>query len=359
MNPIRALFLAALLSTGAAALAVPESIPTERAAFKEHVRALHKRAAEGDYTANDALAALKRRGLGAPGDYLNVYALEKQYAERPTPGLCERIGIAYIEGAGGHDRDPQRAVDWWQRGAELNDTGSLFSLGRVLALGELLKPGDRVKIDRAAGARYLERASERGDSRSAYRLSLLAEEERDISAMVGYLQRAVEMRNGPAAVKLGLLHLHGEGVAADPAKALRLFEEAAKDGYGPGNVEAGRLLLVGAPGLERDRVRAAAAFKRALRSPSAVVRQRLREVFDPELDNLALRGAQRALHLRKGLAGTALLAELERAAAEVPEARDLVTLVRHEREAAVAARIGRRPADQPGREPAKHSSESN
>lgn len=72
-----------------------------------------------------------------------------------------------------------------------------------------------------------------------------------------------EKGDGPALVRLGLMHANGLGISRDDAAAVRLFRLAAERGHAEGELMLGSMYAAGEGGLKRDHQEAGRWFARA------------------------------------------------------------------------------------------------
>lgn len=72
-----------------------------------------------------------------------------------------------------------------------------------------------------------------------------------------------ETGNATARFNLGWLYRNGQGVAVDNARALRLWEQAARSGHAEAQMALAMLLDQGAPGVEADREQALLWYRAA------------------------------------------------------------------------------------------------
>lgn len=124
--------------------------------------------------------------------------------------------LALILDLGGND---VKAVEWYRKAAEQNDTESQLLLAQHLATG------DGVEQDESLALHWLERAAEAEDSQAMMALAMAYAEgqlglAKDEQKAVLWLQRAGEKGNVNAASQLYESYTQGTlGLAPDPQKA--------------------------------------------------------------------------------------------------------------------------------------------
>ena len=102
------------------------------------------------------------------------------------------LGVMYDTGEG-VSQDPRQALEWYRKAASLGDKVAMFNVAVLYDAG-----ADGVPKDHCEAARWYGQAAERHDGRAEYNLALM------LTA--------------------------GDGIPRDPARAQRLFANAARDG---------------------------------------------------------------------------------------------------------------------------------
>lgn len=155
--------------------------------------------------------------------------------------------------------DAERAVAAYEQAADAGNTWAMLSLA------EMLVRGDLVPVDRDRARSLIERAISSGNVRDgAYALGNLyrgANPPDMVSAVKAY-EQAMAAGDDGAALTLARIFLRGEGVPADPARALSLIESAIAAGnVGDGSVALGNFYRSQEP---PDYAKAATAFEQAI-----------------------------------------------------------------------------------------------
>ncbi|PPJ49317.1 sel1 repeat family protein [Rhizobium sp. KAs_5_22] len=123
------------------------------------------------------------------------------------------------------DSEPEQALDWYRKSAELGSALGQYNLGVAYQNGM----GGPVDADKAI--EFYRKALDQGDSFAAYNLAVLYDEgtlvDRDMVQAIKLYEVAVKGGNVDAMVNLAITLEKGDGVTADKAAALALFEQAA------------------------------------------------------------------------------------------------------------------------------------
>ena len=122
---------------------------------------------------------------GHPTDYSQAFALNSRAAALGLPDAILAMGWFYFNGCG-TEKDLRQAERWYLRSARAGEPRAMFSLGEIAC--------DEGAFE--AAHRWFEMALKHGHARSGY--------------------------------WLGKLHWRGQGVPADRARAMKLFEKAAR-----------------------------------------------------------------------------------------------------------------------------------
>ncbi|WP_312430137.1 tetratricopeptide repeat protein [Achromobacter sp.] len=96
---------------------------------------------------------------------LEAFKWWQRAAEAGEPHSQNLLGLAYVEGKWGVDRDPAVAVSWFERAAAQSDRDGLVNLGEIYYLGEI------VPVDYARARTLFEEAIEQGSARAPRFLS--------------------------------------------------------------------------------------------------------------------------------------------------------------------------------------------
>jgi hypothetical protein len=201
----------------------------------------------------EMVEALNAYAVYKMGRYGEAYAAWLALAEKGNAQGILNVA-AMLEAGQGVARDPEAAVGWWRRGAELDDALSIHSLSRAY------RDGAGVAADAAEADRLLERAASSGSVAAQRELgrARLAAADRDGARL--WLRRAADA--GDPAARADLDALDGSAQAAEAgalpeadrrrvAAFLRDLDDAANardEGWLTGAIAADAAIDVRLPG---------------------------------------------------------------------------------------------------------------
>jgi len=188
-----------------------------------------------------------------------------------------------------------RALDLLAAAADEGDVVAMKRLAEIHAAGKY-----GVEADIATAVGYYDRAVEANDNAARRSLAgiLLAGNgvPADPMRAVELLQAAVDAGDATAPVTLARLYTQGrDGVPHDGAKALALLEPLAEDGTAGPLVALGNLFRTGAPGVEADPAKAVAYYQQATDLDNNTARRSLASLLID--DDAGVEDADRALAL--------------------------------------------------------------
>ncbi len=147
--------------------------------------------------------------------------LELERKNQADDNLFYKIGIMYKNGLG-TQKDMLKAIDYFKRSAELNNTNAK----RTIALEYL--SGKHLEQDIEKGLEMLTECADRGDTLSCYKLGKIYFKGeivyKDLNTAEKYFLKASEKENQYALYSLGTLYLEKEKYNID--KAVKYFEKA-------------------------------------------------------------------------------------------------------------------------------------
>ena len=149
--------------------------------------------------------------------------VEQSDAPKTAEEQCQ-LGIRYLLGTDGVDRDVAEAVNWFRKAAEQGHPGGQHELGFRYRYGEGVP--------------------------------------QDTKEAVKWFRSAAEQGLAPAQCELGLCYLHGIGVPKDFEKSVEWFRKAAEQGFAPGQHELGFRYYHG-DGVPQNRVEAYGWIRKA------------------------------------------------------------------------------------------------
>lgn len=207
-------------------------------------RALLRPLAEaGDTAAQVLLASLLFNGDGGPRDPAAALALYQRAAEAGAPEAMMPLAMGLADGWAGAP-DPAAARRWMEAAAQAGDPRALHALA-------LDTPGADADPREAFRA-----AAEAGSLPAMAQMAALSSTPMEAFT---WWQRAAEAGHAPSQLKVAQYLLNGvEGVvAADPARAVALFTQAARRNDSEAHYALGALHSTGQAGVGQDPVAAA------------------------------------------------------------------------------------------------------
>lgn len=211
-------------------------------------------------TARPGLESMAERGVGGAEFALGVLDLHGMLGERDVARACAHFAAALDKGFGGakfrhaeciEKWQPARALALMQEAATAGHVGASERLGRLCLEA---KPPDLP----CAFAR-LERASREGRPSATALLGRMHAEgiggKADPARAARLYREAADQGEPSARNNLGELHERGRGVGQDPAKAFNYYLSAAVTGFPPAQFNVGRLYATG-KGTEKNLVEA-------------------------------------------------------------------------------------------------------
>lgn len=175
------------------------------------------------------LGYMYRVGMGRAVDEARMLDYYLQAAEMGNLRARTNVGTAFIRGQGVPPL-PEEGILWYRLAASSGWTNA------ITALGDSFRRGVGVKQDHVEAARLYAAAADAGqiDAMSNLGRAYLAGQgvEKDIERGLDLLLKATEMGNQYAPFFAGQVFLRGEkGVKRDSARALSLYELAARRGF--------------------------------------------------------------------------------------------------------------------------------
>jgi uncharacterized protein len=233
-------FVAAEESLGifyAAGIGMPQPDPGEALTW------YRKAAQHGSVDAATNIATMYATADGIPRDMDAAILWFRQAAE--AGGATAQYNLALIYGRGdGVARDQQKSLDWLVKAADQDVIPALLNLGN-----RYLHPLDGSKPDVPRAMQRYQRAAELGDGLAQAILgdiysggTLLAA---DYEKAVRWYRMAADQGQREGEFGLAARYVLGQGVAADPAEAFRWFKAAADQGHADAQYDLGRVYEAG------------------------------------------------------------------------------------------------------------------
>ena len=199
----------------------------------------------------------------------------KRRSDEGVSSAQSALGWIYRWGAGGVDKDINKAMQEWEKAVQMGDPEGCNGLGLVYHYGR------EVEIDGEKALMYYQMAVDQGYPAAAVNLGVMLHEgcggvAADGVAARGLYEMACRHGDAIAANNLGLLLQHGgRGVQADAAAAVRAYEMAIERNerhHACRNL--GELLWDGADGVPRSRANAVEYFALAIARGDVSSRER-------------------------------------------------------------------------------------
>ena len=163
--------------------------------------------------------------------------------DRGSASACFSLAVAYQDGSGVAQSYDQ-AITFYRKALAINPNLSVARDNMAIAVG--LRGKIPVK-DPAV------------EARAAYAAGVAAEDRKDFSTAARQYEAACTAGLLKGCFAAGYAHEHGEGVAANPARAAAYFTKACDGDYGRGCTSLG-LLYANGKGVKQDKARAARLY---------------------------------------------------------------------------------------------------
>ena len=163
---------------------------------------------------DDAVLAFENR------DYDTALSLSLPLARGQDVAAMTLVGRVYDGGF----NQPQKALTWFKKAAELGDAQA------QLELAELYEAGDGVKKDLEQAIKWYEKAAAQDHDEAQLALALhYLEDLEEPTEALPLLEKSAKQGNATAQYRLGLLYLGEADIKADKLKAWLYFSLAASD----------------------------------------------------------------------------------------------------------------------------------
>eukprot|EP00826_Nyctotherus_ovalis_P008807 TRINITY_DN12290_c0_g1_i9.p1 TRINITY_DN12290_c0_g1~~TRINITY_DN12290_c0_g1_i9.p1 ORF type:complete len:542 (-),score=167.04 TRINITY_DN12290_c0_g1_i9:652-2277(-) len=215
-------------------------------------------------------------GHGVPQSYKNAFNLYNLAASEGCGRAYGCLGKMYEAGVY-VDKDLALAFDCYSKGAKLNDSTSLFALGKyyeknivpedeevrgmstaveyylrardlknheaITRLAYMHEHGIYFDVNKELALKSYKEAAELGNPIAKNYMGLVEYRKKNFKAAVELFRKSKELGCARAANNLGMCYEQGMGVEKDPDKALKCYEEAAEKKYPPGMYNLGYIYL--------------------------------------------------------------------------------------------------------------------
>lgn len=181
-----------------------------------------------------ALGGSAETGSSFPPDPALAVKFLKRAADQNHAAACGLLALWYRDGIFGVTQDQQKAVLYFQRGAEAGDPMAQFNMGVGLVSGQF------GAADTAGGSAWISRAAEQGlvDAQfyvgscflhgTGFMGTIGAPTTKDPRAAVKYFRRAAEQKHPISMYNLGICLIKGVGVASDYIEAVHFLKLSAE-----------------------------------------------------------------------------------------------------------------------------------
>lgn len=223
----------------------------------EPVGGLHR---GGNAWAQNRLACLLLEGHVVQRDPHRALSLLRQAAGAGNAGALNNLAVLQFKGEDGVQRDLSAALHNWKVAAHTLDNAAAQT-----NLAQAHEEGQGVPQDLAFAVALYSSAAGRGHAPAQYRLGVLHEHGRGVSAVdlarARFLYRsAAEQGHVQAQMALAELLRRGRGTDPDPNAAARWYQKGADQGHKRAMFELGVMLRHGEGALLSDPKRAAKLF---------------------------------------------------------------------------------------------------
>jgi len=215
-------------------------------------------------------------GHGVSQSYKNAFDLYNLAATEGCGRAYSCLGKMYEAGIY-VDKDLKLSFECYSKGAKLNDSTSLFALGKyyeknivpedeeikgmaaavehylrardlknheaITRLAHMHERGIYFKMNKELALKLYKEAAELGNPIAKNYMGLVEYRKKNFKAAVELFRKAKELGCARAANNLGMCYEEGMGVEKDPDKALKCYQEAADKKYPAGMYNLGYLYL--------------------------------------------------------------------------------------------------------------------
>ena len=197
----------------------------------------------------------------------NDYATALEYYNKALEGtetlfitsIMNIIGNMYCNG-NGVEQDYSKALEWFEKGADLRSRVSMFNVGYMYYGGYGVEQDCSkalVFFEKSADLGYVDSMNYAGD---IYYYGIGGEG--DYSKALEWYEKGAENGNGYSMGQIGFMYLYGDGVEQDYSKAFEWFEKGTEAGDDVSTNQLGELYYNGL-GAEQDYLKALELFEKA------------------------------------------------------------------------------------------------
>ena len=169
-----------------------------------------------------------------PDDDSEVLPMIHKRVDAGDPVAIWNLGVNYRFGLCGSEKDLMKAVELWERAAELGSKAAHYSLGC------LYNEGTEVEKDTAKSIRHWEAAAVRGHADARHNLGLHEARARNRTLALQHWMIAAKMGDQASLANLKRMFIQHWATKADYAEALRGYQSAIEEMRSPDRDEARR-----------------------------------------------------------------------------------------------------------------------
>ncbi len=220
-----------------------------------------RREAEAGKLSADAIFAM------GDGNHVKAIQLFEKSAELGSTSSVIMLGAILMEGVGG-EKDFAKAQFWLEKGAKAGSDVAMSGLGRVFRIG-----GHGVEQNYEKAREWYEKAAEYENAAAILQLGHfyangLTVEKDPVKARAFY-ERAAAKGNAEAMFNLGLIYADGNGVDKDLRQTVHWYEKAVEKGD-PAAMNNLGLIFQNGQGVKQDLSRARSLFESAAKKNNSL-----------------------------------------------------------------------------------------
>ena len=229
-------------------------------------------------------------GDGEPMNQIKAHQLFRRAADRGHTLAKTFVGIRYIHGNYGIQRDFRQALFWFNSAmpelrflAESGDPVAQMQYGLLLQFGLVISFEDpETLIDKPAAMRWYRKSAEQGYPEALVLVgSLYSSGEgvaKDDAQAVKWYRLAAEKNNASGQFNLGLAYANGQGVVKDEVEAVKWYRKAADQGHAYAQHNLGVSYATGS-GVEQDDIEALKWFNKSAEKSHSYAQRSLGAVY--------------------------------------------------------------------------------
>ncbi len=158
-------------------------------------------------------------------NYTKAIKLYQSASDHGDPKASFYLGMFYLMGSMGLEKDMKRAILLWHKSAELGYVDAQNTLGLMYR--------DKFK-DYAKAIKFFQKGAEQENPRSEFLLGHMYANgmavKQDYAKAAEFYQKAADQGYAMAQNNLALMYMNGQGVKQDKIKSYQFYTKAAKQG---------------------------------------------------------------------------------------------------------------------------------